>query len=558
MELEINDSSINSFIIEGLSRETPLIDIFVLLIKQLKGIKKITISHDPINYNSSDCQCQVDFLNHEYLSMAKSTLKSPNLLNNLFNESDKKIKIKECKKLRNNLIDETINKTTALMFENVQIDHTNILEFIYRLKEYINNNNINNDDGDNDNDNSHYKISKIRQYNNRLLILFDYVPNCIKKLVRKGENEYSQEEIPYYNYNGKNIPIIPKMKPIANIGKYKERNVKISVHCLNEEDKEQILKIFENLSEKNENINMESSEIEEMAQKAYNNVVSREKNLKEEKMKKNSMMKKREREKEKNNEREKDKERSRDKERNRERDKDRKKDKDRERKRDKDREYDKRNQKERDDNSHERKMDNLNNNININNNVIRDDKSNGNNNMMNNNNINNINGLNINEKDLNQVASLFSNANAMNIVKYLLENNMFNNISNNSNNNNNNSINNNSNIIPKKDNYNENFNNMYNQNNLNNMNNQQLMNLLQSQGNMMNKQNNQQQRMNNMYGNNMGNNFQNMMNLNNMMNMDNNMLNANFYNNQRQFSFPMNEQFMNQFAGYNKRKDNNK
>ena len=40
MELEINDSSINSFIIEGLSRETPLIDIFVLLIKQLKGIKK--------------------------------------------------------------------------------------------------------------------------------------------------------------------------------------------------------------------------------------------------------------------------------------------------------------------------------------------------------------------------------------------------------------------------------------------------------------------------------------------------------------------------------------
>ena len=555
MELEINDSSINSFIIEGLSRETPLIDIFVLLIKQLKGIKKITISHDPINYNSSDCQCQVDFLNHEYLLMAKSTLKSPNLLNNLFNESDKKIKIKECKKMRNNLIDETINKTTALMFENVQIDHTNILEFIFRLKEYINNNNINNDN-ENDKDNFHYKISKIRQYNNRLLIIFDYVPNSIKKLIRKGENEYSQEEIPYYNYNGKNIPIIPKMKPIANIGKYKERNVKISVHCLNEVDKEQILKIFENLSEKDGNINMENSDIEEMAQKAYNNLISREKNLKEEKMKKNSMMKKREREKEKNNEREKDKERSRDKERNRERDKDRKKEKDRERKRDKEREYDKRNQKERDDNSHERKMDNLNNNIN--NNILRDDKSNANNNMMNNNNINNINGLNINEKDLNQVASLFSNTNAMNLVKYLLENKMFNNISNNSNNNNNNNMNNNSNIIPKKDNFNENFNNMYNQNNLNNMNNQQLMNLLQSQGNIMNKQNNQQQRMNNMYGNNMGNNFQNIMNLNNMMNMDNNMLNANFYNNQRQFPFPMNEQFMNQFGGYNKRKDNNK
>ena len=563
MELEINDSSINSFIIEGLSREAPLIDIFVLLIKQLKGIKKITISHDPINYNSSECQCQVDFLNHEYLSMAKSTLKSPNLLNNLFNERDKKIKIKECKKLHNNLIDETVNKTTALMFENMQIDHTNILEFIFRLKEYINNNKANNDD------NNNYKISKIRQYNNRLLVLFDYVPTCIQRLVRKGENEYSQEEIPYYNYKGKNIPIIPKMRPITNIGKYKERNVKISVHCLKEEDKEQILKILENISEKKENL--ENSEIEEMAQKAYNNVVNREKNLKEEKMKKNLMMKKREREKEKSNEREKEKERQRDRERNRERDKERKKD--RERKRDKEREYDKRNQKERDIHSYERKMDNINNinpnnNTSINNNIIRDDNSNtttnnNSNNIMMNNNINsNINGLNINEKDLNQVASLFSNTNAMNIVKYLLENNMFNNISNNSNNNNNN----NSNLIPQKENnnnmmknnYNENFNNMYNQNNLNNMNNQQLMNLLQTQGNIMNKPNQQQQRMNNMYGgNNMGNNFQNMMNLNNMMNMDNNMLNHKFFNNQRQFQFPMNEQFMNQFAGFNKRKDNN-
>ena len=36
----MNDSSIDSFLIEGISRKTPLIDIFVLLTKQLKGIKK--------------------------------------------------------------------------------------------------------------------------------------------------------------------------------------------------------------------------------------------------------------------------------------------------------------------------------------------------------------------------------------------------------------------------------------------------------------------------------------------------------------------------------------
>ena len=547
MELEINDSAIDSFIIEGLSRKTPLIDIFVLLIKQLKGIKRITISHDPINYNSTECLCQVDFLNHEYLSMAKSTLKSPNLLNNLFNEKEKKIKIKECKKLRNTLIDETINKSTSLMFENMQIDHINILEFIFYLKQYISNNNENNNA-------NNYKISKIRQYNNRILILFDYIPNCIKKLIRKGENEYSEEEIPYFNYKDKNIPIIPKMKPITNIGKYKERNLKISIHCLKEEDKEQIYKIFENC-ENNEEISEDNdSKIEQMAEKAYNNMINREKNLREEKMKKNSMIRKREREKEKNERGEK--ERQRDKDRNRDKSRERKKEK--ERKRDKEREYEKRNQKERDEHN-ERKIDNMNNNNkirddNINNNIM----NNSNNNIMN----NNINGLNINEKDLNQVASLFSNVNAMNIVKYLLENNMFNNISGNNNNDNNNG-----NLIPKKENnnnimknnYNDNFNNnIYNQNNLNNMNNnQQLMNLLQAQGNIINKNQQQQQRMNTMYGNNMGNNFQNMMGLNNMINMDNNIMNPTFFNNQRQFPFPMNEQFINQFGGYNKRKDNN-
>ena len=40
MDVEVNDYAIDSFIIEGLSQKTPLIDIFVLLTKQLKGIKK--------------------------------------------------------------------------------------------------------------------------------------------------------------------------------------------------------------------------------------------------------------------------------------------------------------------------------------------------------------------------------------------------------------------------------------------------------------------------------------------------------------------------------------
>ena len=545
MDVEVNDSAIDSFILEGLSQKTPLIDIFVLLTKKLKGIKKITIGHDPLNYVSDNCKCQVDFINHEYLANAKTILKSPNILNNLFNENENQIKMIECQKLRNNLIDETVNKTSALMFENMQIDQTNIMEFILYLKEYINNNNNTNN----------YKISKIRQYNNRLLIIFDYVPNCLKKYVQKGENEYL-DEIPYFNYKGKNIPIIPKMKPVANIGKYKERNIKISMHCLNQEDQENLFKIFE--KNKNDDELSDSNLIEKMAEKAYNNIINKEKNNREEKIKKNSMNRKREREKEKSNEREKEKDRQREKERERnkerEKDRERKREREKDRKRDKERDYERRNQKERGEHSHERKGGD----IKYKNNNSRDD--NNNNYMINN---NNINGLNINEKDLNQVASLFSNANAMNIVKYLLENKLFNSINNSNNNNSsNNNNNNNNNVIQKKDNNNNNtfknnlndaFNSMYNQNN---MNNQQLLNFIQSQGNMMNKQNQQQQMMNNILG---SSNFQNLVNMNNLMNMDNNnLLNTNYFNNQRQFPFPLNEQFMNQFGfnQQNKRRDN--
>ena len=327
MDVEVNDYAIDSFIIEGLSQKTPLIDIFVLLTKQLKGIKKITIGHDPLNYASDNCKCQVDFLNHEYLSLAKSTLKSPNILNNLFNEDEQQIKIIECQKLRNNLIDDTVNKTTALMFENMQINQTNIMDFILYLKEYINNNN---DDKDNNNINN-YKISKIRQYNNRLLVIFDYVPNCIKKHVQKGENEYL-DEIPYFNYKGKNIPIIPKMKPVTNLGKYKERNVKISIHCLNQEDKENLLKLFES-NKNNDEISENNDLLDKMAEKAYNNIINKEKSNREEKIKKNSMNRKREREREREKdkqrekERDSNKEREKDRERKREREKDRKRDK---------------------------------------------------------------------------------------------------------------------------------------------------------------------------------------------------------------------------------------
>ena len=613
MEVDVKDSTINSFIIEGFTKNIPLIDIFTLLTKQVDDIKKITIFHDPINIISNSCKCQVDFTNHESLVKAKLILKAQNL-NNLFNISGQKIKISECLLNQSNLINETSSQTTALMFENVQINKTNILEFISHLKQYINSNN------ENKNNKNNYKISKVRQYSNRILVFFEpVVPHCIKKFLRKGENE-TQSQIPYYNYNGKNIPVIPKMKPVVNIGKYRERNVKLSAYSLNEEDRENLYKIFD----KKENNMEDNLMLSKMAENAFNNILNRDKVIREEKLKKNnitnnSLNKKREREREKIRDKNIDKEKER-LERDRERDsrnRDRLRDnrirdmksKARERdRRDKNRDYNNYNSRNimderREESSSDRDRKGDNTNINMNNMNNNNYRNQGSNIMNNSNNIinNNLNGLNINEKDLNQVASLFSNANAMNLVKYLLENNTFNNLNsktnnshqnlnNNTNNNigNLNNINNNNNLIQNKlpvklkeehnspnnlnnilknnnnNNYNEVFKNLYspNQNNTNNNNNvnfQQLLNVFQSQNQsgMMNSNNNKtnqsQQRMNNnTLNNNMGNNFQNLLNLNQMMGIDNNnLLNNNYFNNQRSFQFPLNEQLMNQFTSFN-------
>ena len=613
MDIEVNDSAINSFLIEGFSKNIPLIDIFILLSKQVNDIKKITFYHDPINYISNNSKCQVDFSNHDSLLKAKLILNAQNL-NNLFNSKEPKIRISECQLNRSNLVNESVSQTTALMFENMQINNINILEFIFHLKKFINLNN--------ENEKSKYKITKIRQYSNRILVIFEpNVPENIKQYLRKGENELLPQ-IPYFDYKGKNIPIIPKMKPAVNIGKYKEKYIKLSVHNLNEEDCENLFSIFEKNQDSNNND--DNLLINKMAENAFNNILNKEKLMRDDKIKKNninnnSLNKKRERER--NREKIPDKEKER-----RERDRDRdlmnrdkmrdnrnnrdikinRRDRDIRERRDKNRDYNNRNinEERREDSSSDR--DRKGDNINMNNNYRN--KGNNNNsinymegkNMFNSNNNNNINnnlsGLNINEKDLNQVASLFSNANAVNIVKYLLENNAFNNINpkNNNNQNINNNINNNigninnmsnnnlmQNKIPMKineasntnnnninnllkNNYNEAFNNIYNQtqnqNNIsNNVNYQQLINVLQSQtqgGIINNNKNNQPQpRMNN--------NFQNVMNINQMMRMDNNnsnnLINNNYFNNQRQFQFPLNEQYMNQFSSFNaqqKRKNN--
>ena len=600
MDIEVKDSSINSFMIEGLSKKIPLIDIFILLSKQVNDIKKITFLHEPINYISNDFKCQVDFTNHDSLIKAKLILKALNL-NNLFNTKEPKIRISDCLLNQSNLINESVSQTSALMFENMQINNINILEFIFHLKKYIFLNN--------QNDKSKYKITKVRQYSNRILVIFEpNVPECIKKYIPQGTIE-DHPQNPYFNYKNKNIPVIPKMKPVVNIGKYKEKNMKLSVYNINEDDRENLHSIFEKRQDNDENLTLSK-----MAENAFNNILNSEKLMREEKLKKNNIMnnnnlsRKRDRERERDRTREKSGDKGRHERENNSnyRDKNRENRKNdinnrmnrdiREHRRDK-------NKERREDSSSDR--DRQGDMMNMNNNNYRNKGANnfiegnniGNNNNNNNNINNNLSGLNISEKDLNQVASLFSNANAMNIVKYLLENNAFNNNNNppknnnnqnlNSNNNNlgninninNNNINNNNLIQNKlpiksnddpnsinnvnllKNNYNDLINNLYNQNpnNINNTQNfQQLLTVLQSQNqnNIINnnKNNQPQQRINNnSLNNNLGNNFQNVMNVNQMMRMENNtsnLMNNNYFNNQnqRQFQFPLSEQFMSQFS----------
>ena len=53
MDVEVKDSTINSFMMEGFPKNMTLIDIFTLLTKQVNDVQKITFFHDPINYISS-------------------------------------------------------------------------------------------------------------------------------------------------------------------------------------------------------------------------------------------------------------------------------------------------------------------------------------------------------------------------------------------------------------------------------------------------------------------------------------------------------------------------
>ena len=307
MEVEVKDSSINSFLIEGFSKNIPLIDIFILLTKQVNDINKITFFHEPMNYISNNCKFQVDFANHESLMKAKLILNAQNL-NNLFESKGQKIKISECLLNNSNLVNETVSKTKALMFKNMQINQLNLLEFITFLKNYINQNGP-------QNEKNLYKISKIRQYSNRILVIFEpNVPECLKQFIRIGENE-SSPPIPYFNYKNKNIPVIPKMKPIVNIGKYKEKNIKLSVHNINEEDRNNLYSIFQTKEENDENNLM----LSKMAENAINNIINKDKLVKEDKLnKKNTLNKKRERMHDKSAEKDKDR-----RDRDREREKDR-------------------------------------------------------------------------------------------------------------------------------------------------------------------------------------------------------------------------------------------
>ena len=106
----------------------------------------------------------------------------------------------------------------------------------------------------------------------------------------------------FFNFKNKNIPVVPKMKPIVNIGKYKEKSIKLSVHNVNEEDRNNLYSIFE----KNENDIDDNLMMSKMAETAMNNILNKDKIMREDKLRKNNNLnKKRERIREKSNEKEK-------------------------------------------------------------------------------------------------------------------------------------------------------------------------------------------------------------------------------------------------------------
>ena len=218
MKEENLSSKKRTIIIKGVNPFVPLIDIYTQLIKSTGEIKKISLVHNPSFPGISLGIFQVDYIDHQ------SALNAIKIIN-----EDKKLSMIEGNIIASfpdisidNLNQIMIDSSHVLSFENLNINVTNALEFKNYLIQFLTINN-----------NSNIQILKLRQYSNKIVVIFNEIPSCLKKFIDNETN--------YFVYKSKNIPIKPMIKPIVNIGKYKEKTIKLSSFSLLENDKNRII-----------------------------------------------------------------------------------------------------------------------------------------------------------------------------------------------------------------------------------------------------------------------------------------------------------------------------
>ena len=244
-----------SLIFSDISGYISLLDFTSLLSKITPNIKKTFIIHNPCFPSIGTGYFQVDYKDNSSLENAINILQNKFLLNY---KGFEKCTFTKKEKNKNTLKNIQIDFCRVFAFYNLQINTVNALEF----KNYINNL-INNESP-----NKNIKILKLIQYSNKIIIEFNIPPKFLFKYFTNDINNY-YDYIDYDNnektneeklyFRNRIVPIKPLMKPINNIGKYKEKNNNLSIHSIKNDDLNSIINQLKNVN--NEEILKKKAEI---------------------------------------------------------------------------------------------------------------------------------------------------------------------------------------------------------------------------------------------------------------------------------------------------------
>ena len=243
----IPSKHIRSLIIKGVSQFVPVIDIVTVLTKTTPGLKKVYNCHIPTYPGVSQGVFLLDYLTHEHAMKALESINAKKKLSPIKGNIEAFV----AEPLVDNVENIMKDVTRVFAFENLHIGNVNVFEFKQFIEEYVKSCVIEDDDDDDDGDyhmnsRSSIIVHRIRQYANKIVVEFNKCPKMLN-------------DVNVIEFKGENIPVKPMMKPAVNVGKYKERNYKLSVLALCDDDKGTIIKRIEN--DTSDNINMDREEL---------------------------------------------------------------------------------------------------------------------------------------------------------------------------------------------------------------------------------------------------------------------------------------------------------